>query len=802
MHSLIPEFNPFRLLCRLVFLFLVITPFRAMAGSPAQATDLSVDSFLETPRIVAVGNEGEIHITFSTDVRYIRHFPEGRGDTLRIFIEVIDPCLADHIQAQESKWLPPADWFVPFTVSFPEIIKRTGSVTTVCPSTGKRVDVAETVLVKFRKVLNYKVKRGNDNRSIIVMVPLLGQPQTAQAKVQPAAENVTPKQEIPPKAPTAVEPVVQAEAAIKVQEPQEVVSAGVTQEPKMSPADLMVAGRAALGAGDALTATQLLNQLLNLPPNAQSQEAQELIGMAREKAGEAAKARAEYQLYLKLYPDGDGAARVRQRLAALEAVKEPPKKAEQEAKTKKAFKQVSQDTITGSVSQYYYGGRSSSYSKTASDPTTRTVGVDQSSLITNVDVSGRFRHNQYDTKVVFRDTETENALPDRAARNTVSAAYLEHENKDIGYMFRAGRQSGTAQGVLGRFDGVFGKYYLNDKWKLTAVIGQPDDGTHNKVTTNRHFYGAGVEFGPIAEKWSGTVYGIQQIADGFEERRAVGTEVRYFDGTTSWFGMTEYDALYNAFNLAMLQGNWVAFDGYNFNFLVDHRKSPILYADTALQAGNSVSTLGGPGLFATRIRDLLHNPRFSDNDIYNFVKDLTAESDMVMLGVTKQVTPRWQLGGDARVNQTSSTEGIFIPADATYDAVDIPVQKRSGYIYSYTLQAIGNSVLIKDDSTSLMANFINDPTYNAQNYSVSNSFTFRERWRTDTSLSYYHELRNTDVKTWKITPSIRLNYRLKDNVSFEAQYTFDRTRTYEPDTNTKSGSTRQSLFMGYRWDYR
>jgi hypothetical protein len=175
---------------------------------------------------------------------------------------------------------------------------------------------------------------------------------------------------------------------------------------------------------------------------------------------------------------------------------------------------------------------------------------------------------------------------------------------------------------------------------------------------------------------------------------------------------------------------------------------------------------------------------------------------MVMLGITKQVTPRWQLGGDVRVNRTTSTSGLFLPADALYDAVGIPSQDGSGKIFAYTLQAIGTSVVFKDDSLSLMANFLNDPKYNAQNYSISNSVSFRERWRVDTALNYYHELRNIDTETWKIMPSVRLNYRMKDNVSFEAQYTLDRTRTDDPSTDTKSGSTRQALFMGYRWDYR
>ena len=53
----------------------------------------------------------------------------------------------------------------------------------------------------------------------------------------------------------------------------------------------MDAARAAIAREQAVTAIETLNQLLNLPPNQQSQAAQELIGEAREKNGEYDKAR-------------------------------------------------------------------------------------------------------------------------------------------------------------------------------------------------------------------------------------------------------------------------------------------------------------------------------------------------------------------------------------------------------------------------------------------------------------------------------------------------------------------------------
>ena len=114
--------------------------------------------------------------------------------------------------------------------------------------------------------------------------------------------------------------------------------------------------------------------------------------------------------------------------------------------------------------------------------------------------------------------------------------------------------------------------------------------------------------------FASNLHRIQQVADGMVERRAIGTEARYFSGTTSWFGMVDYDTLYDAVNMAMVHGNWVAWNGYNFNLLVDHRKSPILYGEMALAAYSKLS-----------VGDL--HRMLSSGDIYSTVKALVPESD-------------------------------------------------------------------------------------------------------------------------------------------------------------------------------
>ncbi len=808
----------------------------------SSAADDLGEFFLDNLDVAPVADHVEVRINFAHQIRYIRHYPDAKGSIIHVSLEVVDPCVAEDLLSQETRWLPPADWYVPVTVTFPESIRRSTTGPALCPVTHNHVYVGHTMLIKFGKEISYKVRPGGDGHSLILEVPLLKpvHPQKPEPKsevksvakpeskqeanvdaVPVAKESVAPSSEKPvaqavavastpvapstpaPKASSSPAPVaVPAKSLDKTMPPGSATAPvpivestntpvrsekSVTPlplpaktEPELPAVDLMVAGRAALAAGDGLKATQWFNRLLNLPPNDYSQESQELVGVAREKADEADKAKAEYELYLKLYPTGEGAARVKQRLAALEQTLKAPKKVLAKTdKPKRPVKEVHQNTVTGSVSQYYYTGKSQGTTINGAGETDQTRSTDQSTLITNMDVTGRFRHNQYDTKIVFRDTQVHNAM-NRADRNTLSAAYIEHQNKLEDYMFRIGRQSGTSQGVLGRFDGAFARVGINPQWRITAVVGEPDNGSRSTVKTNRHFYGAGVEFGPLAEKWSGTLYGIQQVADGIVERRAVGTELRYFSGTTTWFGLLDYDTVYDAVNMAMLQGNWVLGDGYNFNMLLDHRKSPILYGETAIQAVTG----------ALSVADV--HRMLSTGDIYSTVKALVPESDMAMLGVTKHITPHWQLGGDVRVVHIGATDGSGA----------IAAQPGIDNNYTYTLQAIGSNTLFKNDTSVMMASFVDDPTYHALSLGLTNSLMYHDNWRFDTSLRYYREIRDAGQRTWQVSPSLRMSYRMKDNLSFELQLNVDRTHTNDPVAVTVSDNWREMLFAGYRWDFR
>ncbi|TSA57235.1 MAG: hypothetical protein D4R39_02665, partial [Methylophilaceae bacterium] len=599
-------------------------------------------TFLESPAAYVVNGEANIVINFDAEVRYLKHTPQDKADVVRVGIQFTNPCDADNPLSQETVNLPIEDWHVAVKASFPELKRIPSTTKGICKVTGHQVFLDYNLLVKFGKLTTYQVKQGNDNKSIVIVLPLL--------KVDPSVKNS-------PSNSNNLYGVIDPESVAKG------VSAQGGNEPtakfveSLTPTDLMASAQTAMASSDFSKSTEMLNRLLNIPINEYSEEAQQLIGLSREKDGDIEKAKIENQLYIKLYPQGKYLAIVKKRLAGLESLKALPNLADKQ-KPKKTVKEIHQNTFTGSLSQYYYGSKSQQSEVNGANEKTNTNLTEQSSIVTNISATERIRNNQYDTKIVLRDTEVSNFISTAPNRNTLSAAYIEHTNKLDDYMIRVGRQLGTSQGVLGRFDGVYGRYGITQNWRIAGVYGEPAYSQGNHVQTSRHFYGAAVEFGPIAEKWNGSVYGIQQVADDIVERRAFGTEIRYFNGTTNWFGTIDYDTIYKEVNIAMLTGNWVALGDYNFNLVLDHRKSPVLYGESAVQAQTGARSVG----------DLRNIFGLSNSIIYNYVNNTVPTSDLGMFGVLKQINSKWQVGGDVRYTKTASTPG----------AGDVPEMPGSG----------------------------------------------------------------------------------------------------------------------------
>jgi len=577
-----------------------------------------------------------------------------------------------------------------------------------------------------------------------------------------SAAQATGSVSAPPGPTTAVSPPLPL--------PAPAVAAASTPAVEAEATKLLDRARDALSRGDNIVAIQILDQILRLPPNRQSQEAQELIGVAHERLGEIAKAKREYELYLKLYPTGPGPDRVRQRLAALDAPAATP--------DLKTATPRSRDitTVYGSWSQYYYNGATKTDVTTQIGPTQSQASfttTDQSSLISNLDLNARLRRGEYDNRMVFRDTFTFNFLENGKDYNRLYAAYYELRNRQYEYGGRLGRQPGNSGGVLTRFDGLSAGYNFLPKWRANIVAGTPAD--YNPIDSDRVFWGTSLDLGTFAEHWNGSLYYMQQTIDGITDRQAVGGELRFFDPKGSFMALTDYDLYFGVLNIFMLQGTWQFTEATIVNFLVDHRMAPILQMSNAL-IGETDTSMSSQ-LQTKSVQELKQQ-----------AEDRTPTSDLGMIGLTHNFTKKWQLGGDIKIYNISGT-----PASGP-----LPANPGTGNVLVYTLQGIGTGVMTGRDISVLSFSYLDSKTYTGKSVSFSNRLLIGDHWTTDLALRYYVQTEDIrDMSIWG--PTLRLSYRWGQRTTLEFEYGLEKT-LIESSLDTQD-LTRNYFSLGYRLDF-
>ena len=525
----------------------------------------------------------------------------------------------------------------------------------------------------------------------------------------------------------------------------------------------------------------MLNRLLNLPPNAWSEEAQEQIGLARENLGEAAKAKAEYELYLKLYPDGPGADRIRKRLAAISAA----------PATTTAGVRGAGLSYWGSISQYYYGGQSQTKTTTTTiTPATNATtidtanisGIDQSQLSNTIDLTARYRDANWDSRMVVRDAYQLNFLKGSGGSggntNQLNALYFETRYQPAQVTGRFGRQSATTGGVLGLFDGAVAQWGFTENWRVGGVVGQPADtqlgGTH------KTFYGANVEAENLAGKWSGNAFAIRQNVSGYEDRTGVGGELRYFDAAWNVYSLFDYDPTFKATSVAMVQGNIQFPTGTSVNLLYDYRRTPTLQLTNALVIDPS-STINSfvqtYGLSGTR----------------DLAKSVTPVSRVTFLGVTQQLSPKWQIGGDFRISTLSATPEIDLANGTTY-----PGTPATGNVYTYTLQSIANNLTPYQDILVVNGSVLNSKDIDALQLGLDFRFTVWQDLLIEPLLRWYRQKDTHDTTLTRTSPGLHLLWRIRERFSIEAEGDWEVSKTNS--SVIVDNVKRKFYYIGWRWD--
>lgn len=682
-------------------------------------------------------------IRLTGPVQYLSHFPASHGKTLEIFYERIPGATSDEVwMDNEVRKSPPSGLIPGFTV------------------TSRDQQTKPRLVIEFSREAEYSVAAGKDNRSLLI---------TIHPEKRPVSTGPLPF------LPT-VKPEVAAVAGLALSE-NEAAIAATNKEARA----LMVQGRDALAAKNQEAAVDAFNKLLLLPPNDFTQDGQEWVGVARERAAQNDKARIEYELYLRLYPEGEGAAHVAQRLAGLAGGGGAAGAGSAEER-KRAARWMS----FGSLSSRYYYGKSTMESTQIynnAPETLKTTLTDQSMLITSMDASERYVSEDYDGRLVFRDTNTRNMLNNKPSINRISAAYGEIKDRKLDYLVRVGRQSSMGGGVLGRFDGVTGAYGDAQSLRVNGVVGQMADYSQGTQPT---FVGAKADSGAFS------FYGINQNIGSVLDRRAVGTEFRYFEGKQSAFGLLDYDTYFKALNAAQMMGTTEGLGG-TVHLMVDRRKTPSLSIRNATY-----------GATVTNVDALLQT--MSVSSLRELALARTATSNMGQVGLSVPFAEKWQAGGDFRLSNTTG-----LPASGTQVAVGtapspdgfLAAIPSRGTERGVTGQIIGSGLRKVGDIWSGSITFNKSSTVNGYSTYFYQHTPFRSGWTMDTTLQMYKQKDQYGNTTTVITPMLRGAYRFREQFTFDVDgglqsIKFDMA---QPSTFIQSKNTRAFFSAGLRWDF-
>lgn len=678
-----------------------------------------------------------VSVAFNFPVRYVSHFPSASGDEVRIRVRAVEREHGEAMARRESVRAPQTS---------------VGQINAI-QFDGDRQEGA-TLTLQFAGPTNFQVGQGQDFRSIRVAIQDSAQAADCgpDAHPGPAQTGEGPADLVTVNAP----PRPAATAASDI--PADVGAA----DPVLAEA------RAAMTIGDNAHAVQLLTRVLQTPDAASARDAQELLGVVRERAGQRAHARAEYEEYLRRYPSGESADRVRQRLAALLAIESPERPELRQAERRRSGRGPDWQA-NASFSQLYFRDDATYTYEDQFSPTpvtTTSSQVNQNELLTALDVDVSMTAGGMRARARASGSYTNDFREGGEDEGAVSALYLEVGDTEDRFSVRAGRQTRSTSGIFGRFDGAVVSARAG-RVRLDLSGGYPVD-TPRDLTFDPHrsFYAASLDF--QGEKLDASVYRLRQTSYGLIDRDAAGVEVRYVGAAASMFALADYDVHYKELNIGLANGTFTLFGGdTTLNLGYDYRKAPMLATINAL-VGQSVASLDE--LRAT----------YSEDQIDQLALDRTAQSTTFYAGVSHQLNDRFSFNIDATVSDLEGT-----PASGGVAATE-PTGEE---IYA-SAQIIGSGLFKEGDLGIVGVRYADTATstrygldFNTR-YPVSRSVRINPRLRLS-----YRQNKNDDGTQLSARPSFRLNVQTGRHISFEA------------DLGAEWLQNENSMMREESWDY-
>ncbi len=489
-------------------------------------------------------------------------------------------------------------------------------------------------------------------------------------------------------------------------------------DPPLPPEELkglMAQARVAMDKHDYKTAITVLTRLQRQPEFPDRSSAQELLGLARERSGELAHAKAEYEEYLRRYPKGEAAERVALRLRTL-------RNAEARARTgREAPGEAHGWEVSGDWSQLfrYDGQRITNGPPPPNTSSTVPLGPltqAENAVFNDVDLLVRNRGNTLDyigRMSAGYDKSFQSSAAALGNPTRVSIASFEVLDRPLGLLARLGRQVSVEDGILGTFDGLFMSWQFKPSWSLNAAAGYPVEQLILAPQTHERFETVALAYAPPGAHWDGNIFATTEQFDGYKDRQAVGFETRFLARNASLVTVVDYDVFYHSLNTASAIGTVTLPARWNVSFDAERRNSPVLTTRNAL-IGQPYTDLSGPpgtGLAASLT--------LTPDQIYQLARDRTPVTDNYSVTVNKPIGQRFQFTAIVTGTETGPT-----PASAGVAALS-----GTGLLLTYQTQLFANDLWRKGDFNVITLTHGNTEIGKIDSAAATSRFPIGGSWR-------------------------------------------------------------------------
>jgi tetratricopeptide (TPR) repeat protein len=492
-------------------------------------------------------------------------------------------------------------------------------------------------------------------------------------------------------------------------------------------------------------------------------DAAELLGLARERKGQLAQAKATYEDYLRRYPDSPAASRIRQRLQTLRTASLPGRRGTGGGDAAIGW------SAFGSASQVYRRDDS----RLSSAALTRDITT-QNAVLTDIDGLMRRRGERLDfTSRVSMGYIKDLMQTGRGDQLRVSSAYVELNDRELGLGTRLGRQSRGMAGVGGAFDGLLANWRWRENIGFSASVGLPVESTRNGPATNRQFVVLGADFANASRSWDTAVYMLGQQYSGEVDRRSVGVESRYIRPGRTVVAMADYDLYFGELNSVAMLGTLITDSRWTFNVDASRQRSPLLSIRNAL--------IGQP----TVVFDDLF-AQFTPDEIDQLATDRSSSLTQFGLSASHPLGDRGQWTMNLLSSNLSST-----PASGGVEAV--PSLGRDDAV---TTELMWNSLLRAGDTQSFALRYQRGGTGTLMSAGLGSRLPLGAGLRLTTRLRTDRRTDMPDASSeWVYVPSLRLDW-LHGRNSIEAEVGAELGR--KSLTTTSERRTRYFFSLGYR----